>query len=65
MGTCSYELLRGRTSDDFDWHARLDSANLEIVDGALGLCAPVHIVGNIDLAHCVRFDPEARIGVNN
>jgi len=50
-----------RTPDDLNRHARLGAADLEVLQGALGLRPPVHVVCHLNLAHGVRLRSGARL----
>ncbi len=49
----------GKAPDDLNGHARSRAPNLEVLQGALSLCAPVHIIGHLNLAHSVALHAAA------
>ena len=44
--------------DDWERHTLTLTSDLEVLEGALGLSAPVAISGHLDRSECVSFFPE-------
>lgn len=53
-GCCFFQKREG--ADDLEGHPVRVAGDFEVLDGALGLCAPVHVGGHLHLAHGVFFD---------